>query len=163
MLSSGSRDQLCSPPAGSWVFIVLDYWELVYLPHSLILGQGQNLSAGPLLSACCDGSLIIFQFFSVVCILILLTGSGDELVDRCLPYIRQWLITHLLLAILPFQPLFTESSCRDQLIAPPPSLLHFQQLCFSAVCYCSVLCLLFSFCFIVCEESVYPGGYAGLS
>jgi hypothetical protein len=31
-------------------------------------------------------------------------------VDRYLPYFRQRLITHLLLALLPFQSLFTENS-----------------------------------------------------
>jgi hypothetical protein len=36
-------------------------------------------SAGPLLSECCDGLLIIFQFFSVVWLWMVLTGSGDEL------------------------------------------------------------------------------------
>jgi uncharacterized membrane protein len=47
----------------------------------------------------------------------LLTGSGDELVDCYLPYFRQRLITRPLLALLPFQPLFTESSCGDQRLA----------------------------------------------
>jgi hypothetical protein len=41
-------------------------------------------------------------------------------VDRCLPYFRQWLITHLLSRPLPFQPLFTESLHEDQLLTPPP-------------------------------------------
>jgi hypothetical protein len=40
-------------------------------------------------------------------------------VDHYLPYFRQWLITHLLSALLPFQPLLTESSHGDQLLAPP--------------------------------------------
>jgi hypothetical protein len=44
----------------------------------------------------------------------LLTGSGDELA-----YFRQWLITCLLSSLLPFMPLFTESSHGDQLLAPP--------------------------------------------
>jgi hypothetical protein len=38
----------------------------------------------------------------------------------CLLYFRQWLITHLLSALLPFQPLFTESSQGDQLLPPLP-------------------------------------------
>jgi hypothetical protein len=44
MLSSGSGDQLCSPPAvllWSWVFAVLFYWRLVALPCPLSLRQGQ--------------------------------------------------------------------------------------------------------------------------
>jgi hypothetical protein len=40
-------------------------------------------------------------------------------VDCYLPYFRQWLITIPLLALLPFQLLFTKV-CRDQLLAPPP-------------------------------------------
>jgi hypothetical protein len=44
VLSSGSRDQLCSLPAvllWSWVFTVLIYWGFVSLPCPLSLGQGQ--------------------------------------------------------------------------------------------------------------------------
>jgi hypothetical protein len=41
-------------------------------------------------------------------------------VDHYLPYFRQQLITALLLAFLPFLPLFTESSHGDQLLASPP-------------------------------------------
>jgi hypothetical protein len=41
-------------------------------------------------------------------------------VDRYLPYFRHWLITYLLLALLPFQSLFTESSHGDELLAPRP-------------------------------------------
>jgi hypothetical protein len=37
--------------------------------------------------------------------------------DRYLPYIRQQFITSPLLALLPFCPLLTESSYRDQLLA----------------------------------------------
>jgi hypothetical protein len=39
--------------------------------------------------------------------------------DNYLTYVRQWLISHLLLALLPFQPLFTESPHGDQLLDPP--------------------------------------------
>jgi hypothetical protein len=55
-------------------------------------------------------------------------------VDHYLPYFRQWLITCLLLALLPFQSLFTESSHRDQLLAPLPSLVCSEHLPPSAVC-----------------------------
>jgi hypothetical protein len=41
-------------------------------------------------------------------------------VDFYLPYFRQWLITCPLSALLPFQSLFTESYCGDQLLAPLP-------------------------------------------
>jgi hypothetical protein len=40
-------------------------------------------------------------------------------VDHYLPYFRQQLITCLLLALLPFHPLFTESLRGDHLLAPP--------------------------------------------
>jgi hypothetical protein len=43
----------------------------------------------------------------------LLTVSGEELVENYLPYFRQQLITCLLSAFLPFQPLFTECSHGD--------------------------------------------------
>jgi hypothetical protein len=87
-------------------------------------------------------------------------------VDWYLPYFRQWLITHPLSALLPFQPLFTESSCGDQLLAfplslvclhPPPPLLcvSFQFLVYSVFCF--VL-----FC-LQGRGSVCPRGYAGLS
>jgi hypothetical protein len=42
-------------------------------------GKVSDSSAGPLLSACCDGLLIIFQFCTVIWLWMLLTGSGDEL------------------------------------------------------------------------------------
>jgi hypothetical protein len=41
-------------------------------------------------------------------------------VDCYLPYFRQQFITCPLLALLPFQPLFTESSREDQLLSFPP-------------------------------------------
>jgi hypothetical protein len=41
-------------------------------------------------------------------------------VDCYLPYFRPQLITCLLLALLPFQPLFTISLCGDQLLASLP-------------------------------------------
>jgi hypothetical protein len=89
-------------------------------------GKGSDLSVGPLQSACCDGLLIIFQFCNVVLLWMLLTGLGDELCGL-LPALFQVAAYHLpLLALLPFQPLFTESSCRDQLLAPPTSPMCLQ-------------------------------------
>jgi hypothetical protein len=61
--------QLCSPAAvllWSWVFIVLDYWGLFLCLASFLWSKVSDTSAGPLLSECCDGSLIIFQFCNVV-------------------------------------------------------------------------------------------------
>jgi hypothetical protein len=58
-------------------------------------------------------------------------------VDCYLPYFRQQLIDHQLLALLPFQPLFTESSSGDQLLAFSNSA---PLLCvtFEFLVYCSV-------------------------
>jgi hypothetical protein len=67
-------------------------------------------------------------------------------VDYFLPCFCQWLITCLLLALLPFQPLFTYSSHGDQLLLQCGfSVLH-PLLCasFYFVIYCSVL-----FCFFL--------------
>jgi hypothetical protein len=69
MLSSGSGDLLCSLPAvwlWSWVFVVLVYWGLVSLPPPFLWGKVSELLAGPLLSACGDGLLIVFQFCRAV-------------------------------------------------------------------------------------------------
>jgi hypothetical protein len=41
-------------------------------------------------------------------------------VGHYLPYFRQWLIIQMLSAFLPFQPLFTESLCRNQLLVHHP-------------------------------------------
>jgi hypothetical protein len=41
-------------------------------------GKVSDPPADPLLSACCDGQLIVFKFCSVVWLWMLLTGSGDE-------------------------------------------------------------------------------------
>jgi hypothetical protein len=53
----------------------------------------------------------------------LLSGSGDELCGL-LPalfhlYLHYFIYICLLLALFPFQPLFTEILSRDQLFAPP--------------------------------------------
>jgi hypothetical protein len=42
-------------------------------------GKVSDSSGGPLLSVSCDGLLIVFQFYSVVWLRMLFTGSGDEL------------------------------------------------------------------------------------
>jgi hypothetical protein len=76
-------------------------------------------------------------------------------VDCYLPYFRQRLITSLLLVLLLFQPLFTESSHGNQLLSPTP---FSSMLCVSF----SVPCLLFNF-FFVGQGISLPGGYAGLS
>jgi hypothetical protein len=57
-----------------------------------------------------------------------------SLVNCYLPYFWQWFITRLLLALLPFQPLFTESSCGDEFLAPLPFSGALLSLCPSCVC-----------------------------
>jgi hypothetical protein len=81
MLSSGSRissvvHQLSCFGVG---FTVLDYWGLISLPCPFLWGKVSDPSASPLLSACCGGLLIIFQFCSVIWLWMLLTGSWDVL------------------------------------------------------------------------------------
>jgi hypothetical protein len=82
-------------------------------------------------------------------------------VDHYLPYFRQWLITHPLLALLPFQPLFTESIAEMGSFPFPPSLVRLQHPTLT-VCSFSVPCLLFSFFFLQGGASFCPGGFAGL-
>jgi hypothetical protein len=94
-----------------------------------------------------------FGFFSL--------AQEMSFVDCYLLYFNQWLITRLLLALLPFQSLFTESFHGDQLLATPTFsgvLTAPHPLC---CMFFSVPCLLFSF--LWSERSVCPGGYTGLS
>jgi hypothetical protein len=144
-----------------WITGVLFLWLTPFL-----WGKVSDPSASPMLSACCDGLLIIFQFCSVLWLWVLLTGSGDEL---C------WLLPGLFQAAayhpptvgpLPFQPLFTESSCGDQLLAPNP----FSSVLSATPPLCCVLVFssLFVFsccvCVCVCGSGVsLPRVYAGLS
>jgi hypothetical protein len=58
-----------------------------------------------------------FQFCSVIWLWMLLTGSGGELCGLLPALIQAAGYLPLLLALLPFQPLFTESSSGHQLLA----------------------------------------------
>jgi hypothetical protein len=164
-LSSGSRDQLCSLPAvllWSWVFAVLVYWGLFSVPCPLSLGQGQWSISWPLLSACCDGLLIVFQFCSVIWLCMLLTGSGDELYGPLLLCFRQplhrsavgptafpafvyWTFEQR--SALGFSPLLW---CPYS--TPPPLLC----VSFQFFVYCSFFC--FVLCFCRGEEVSLPRG-----
>jgi hypothetical protein len=122
-LSSYSGDQLCSPPAillWSWVFSVFVYWGLVSLPGPLSLGQCQQsvswLPAASMLCCFADCFSILQHSLILCCSL----AQEMSFVDCYLPYFRQWLITHPLSALFLKQSLFTESLCRDELLAPPP-------------------------------------------
>jgi hypothetical protein len=73
---------------------VLVYWGLFLCLTPFLWGKVSDLSAGPLLSACCDGLLIVFQFYSVIWLWMLLTVSGDELFGT-LPALFQAVAYHL--------------------------------------------------------------------
>jgi hypothetical protein len=68
-------------------------------------------------------------------------------VDHYLPYFRQRLVTCPLLALLPFQHLFTEVHKEISSLPLSPSPVSFQPPAPSAVCQFSVHCLLFSWGF----------------
>jgi hypothetical protein len=71
MLSSDSRDQFCGSPVvllWSWVLVfgVLVDWALFLSLTTFLWFKVSDLSASLLLSACCDGLLIVFQFCNVI-------------------------------------------------------------------------------------------------
>jgi hypothetical protein len=169
MLSFGSRDQLCSPPAvllWSWVFTVLVYWGLVSLPLSPFSGA-RSVIHQP--APCCQCVVMVcwlfFNFAKLFDFGCCSLAQEMSFVDCCLPYFRQQLITCPLSALLPFQALFTESLCGDQLLAPPPFSSELSASCL--LCCMLVFCLLFiqlfCFVFLFLQGSVCPGDYAGLS
>jgi hypothetical protein len=131
-----------------------------------LCGKVSDLSAGPLLSACCDGLLIIFQFAVLFDFGYCLLAQEMSFVYYYLPYFRQQLITHPLFAFLLFQPLFTESSHGAQFPAPP---LFFGALLATLSLYCVlVFCSLLIVLFFVGGGrewglSVCPRGYASLT
>jgi hypothetical protein len=98
---------------------VLVYWGLLCL-SAFLWGKVSDLSACPLLSECCDGLLIVFQFHSAFDFGCCLLAQEVSFVDCYLLYFRQWFITGPLSVLLTFQLLFTESSRGDYLLAPPP-------------------------------------------
>jgi hypothetical protein len=124
-------------------------------------GKVSDPSAGPLLSACCDGLLIVFQFCNVIWLWMLLTDSGDELCGL----LATCCISSSSLSPACYQPfclsshLFTESSHWDQLLAP----LHFSSAFIAP--RPPLLCISFQFfvysvfCFVLRSRgSVCPGG-----
>jgi hypothetical protein len=123
MLSSGSgistvAHQLSGFGVGFSLCLITGGLFLCLSPF--LQGKVSDLSAGPLLPACCNGLLIIFQSsvsFDFGCCSL---AQEMSFVNFYLPYFRQQLITCLLSALLPFQPLFTESSHGEQLLASPP-------------------------------------------
>jgi hypothetical protein len=90
---------------------VLVYWGLVSLPHILSLGQDQrSVSQLSAVNALCW--FAVFQFAALFDFGHWSLAQEMSFVDHYLPYFRQWLITHPLLALLSFQFLFTECSHR---------------------------------------------------
>jgi hypothetical protein len=102
---------------------------------------------------------MVFQF----CSILWLSGSGDELCAPLPTLFQERLFTHPLLALLHFQPLFTESSCRDQHLAPAPFSRAYSTppplLCVSVH---FLVYSVFTFDFFA-GGAVYPGSRAGLS
>jgi hypothetical protein len=119
-------------------------------------GKVSDLSAGPLLSACCDGLLIVFQLLVLFDFGCCSLAQEISFVGRYLPYFRQ-LITHLLLALLPFQPLFTESSQEISSLLLPPSPVHVRH------SHPPLLCASFQFLVYSAQGAmlVYPRGGCG--
>jgi hypothetical protein len=75
------QNQLCSPQLscfGVGFSLCLITGGLFLCLTPFLWGKVSGQSAGPLLSVCLDGLLIIFQFCNVVWVWMLLTGSGDE-------------------------------------------------------------------------------------
>jgi hypothetical protein len=148
-------NQLCRSPAvllWSWVFTVFDYWGLVSLACPFSLGQSQwSISWPPAVSV-----LIVFQFCTVIWLWMLLTGSGDEFCALLPALFQAAAITSPLSALLPFQPLFTESLWEDQLLAPPPfsSMLSVSCLLWYVLVFSSLFIVQFIFFFLQGRASV---------
>jgi hypothetical protein len=164
MLSSGSGiSSVAHQPSCFGVGFSL-CWFTVDLFHCLALffwGKVSDLSVGPLLSVCCDGLLIIFQFCSVIWLWMLLTGSGDELCGL-LPALFQ-AAAYQLLAVCPSAfPAFVYWKFRGRSATCPSSLL---QCTFSNPTL--LLCVSFQFLvycsFFVCGRVSLPRVYSGLS
>jgi hypothetical protein len=68
-----------------------------------LCGKVSDLSAGPLLSACCDGLVSVFQFCRAIWLWVLLTSSGDELFGLLPALFQAVAYYHPLSARLPFQ------------------------------------------------------------
>jgi hypothetical protein len=152
MLSSGSGGQLCSPP----VVLLWSLFSLCLLTGGLLLcltpfvwGKVNDLSAGPLLSAC-DGFLFVFQFCRAIWLWVLLTGSGEELCGP-LPALPQAVAYHPPTVGLPAFPticlLIVHREISSLLL--PPSLVHLQHFC--PLCCVLVFTSLFIVQFFFCE------------
>jgi hypothetical protein len=131
---------------------LLPQWVVAVWVCRLSSGSGgQLLICQP--APCCQQVVMVCWFFNFALSFDFRCCSLAEemsFVDLYLPCFRQWLITHLLSALLPFQPLFTESYCRNQLLAPPPfssALTAPRPLC--CVLVFSSLFIVQLFCFVL--------------
>jgi hypothetical protein len=119
------QNQLCSPPAvllWNWVFTVLDYWGLLSAITSPPFLWGKVVICQPAPYCQCV-VMVCWLFFNFVVLFDFQCCSLAEemsFVDCFLPYFRQQLITRPLSALLPFQALCNERSCRDHLLASFP-------------------------------------------
>jgi hypothetical protein len=140
---------------------VLVYWGLFLCLALFLWGKVRDPSASSLLSACCAGLLIVFNFatFDFGCCSL---AQEMSFVDCYLPYFRQRLITGLQSALLPFQSLFTENCYGDQLLALP-SFSTVLTIPHPLCCVPFQFLVHYSVFFCVGWGSVCPGGYAGLS
>jgi hypothetical protein len=119
MLSLGSRIssvayQLSCIGVGFLLYLITGGLVLCFAPF--LWGKVSDPSASPLLSVCCDGFLIVFQFCNVIWLWMLLCWLFFNFAmlfdfgccslvqemnfgDHYLPYFRQQLVTSLLLAL----------------------------------------------------------------
>jgi hypothetical protein len=121
---------------------------------------------------CCQHVMLVCWWFFNFAVLFdfgcCLLAQEMSFVDCSLPYFRQCLITHQLLALLPFQSLFTESSHGDQLLASPSfsgALTTPRPLCCMFL-FSSLFIFSFFFCGVVPQSVqgamlVYPKGGCG--
>jgi hypothetical protein len=113
-------------PSFFWVGFSLCWFTgglFLYL-NPFLWGKVRDLSAGSLLSACYAVCWLFFNFAMLFNFGCCSPAQKMTSVHHYLPYFRQWLITHLLSAHLPFQSLFRVSLHGDQLLASlPPSLM----------------------------------------
>jgi hypothetical protein len=123
-------------------------------------GRFSDLSAGALLSVCCDSLLIVFQFCRVVWLLIFITSSGEEFC-RPLPALFQAATNHHpAISLLAFPPFVYWKFVQRSVPCFPlfSGVLSVSHLLFCVLVFSSLF-VFFSFAW----GSLCPGGYASLS
>jgi hypothetical protein len=163
------QNQLCSPQLscfGVGFSLCLITGGLFLCLTPFLWGKVSGQSAGPLLSVCLDGLLIIFQFCNVVWVWMLLTGSGDEFCGPLLSLFQA--AAYHLPAVCPssFPAFVYWKFMQDQLLASSP----FSSVLSAILSLCCVL--VFGYFFFVCVRGwghsaqwsmlVYPRGDWGI-